>query len=164
MTTKSKDVVETTAGKKGGLSPWEEMDKRFDMLFNRGWMHPFRDLFPEWPTFGEQEMDMRMPKIDMVDEEEAIVVHAELPGVDKKDLEVNLSGQMLTIKGETRKEEKENKGEYYRSEISRGSYSRTLRLPEEVDEKAVKAEFKNGMLEVRLPKTHKVPRQRIAIE
>lgn len=77
---------------------------------------------------------------------------------------MNISGSMLTIKGETKREEKEQKGEYYRSEISRGSFSRTLQLPAEVDEGGVKASFTNGMLEIHLPKTQKVEKQKITVE
>ena len=77
---------------------------------------------------------------------------------------MNISGQMLTIKGVTKQEKKEEKGEFFRSEITRGSFSRTLQLPADVDEKAVKATFDNGMLEVHLPKTANVEKQKITVE
>ena len=164
MTTKRKDIIGTTPKRSYELSPWEEMDRMFDTFLHRGWLRPFHELFPEWPGFGERENELRMPRVDMVDEEAEVVVRAELPGVDKKHLDVNLSGQTLTIKGETKREEQETEGEYYRSEIVEGTFSRTLHLPEEVDAEKVKAVFKDGMLEVRLPKAHKAPRQRITVE
>jgi len=162
MKTKSNEMVEKRPTVESGLTPWDEMDRAFDTLMHRGWFRPFHEMFPGWTS--ERDFDFRMPKVDMVDNEEEVLVRAELPGVDKKDLDVNISGRMLTIKGETKREEKEQKGEYYRSEISRGSFSRTLQLPAEVDEKTVKASFMNGMLEVHLPKTQKLEKQKITVE
>jgi len=162
MKTKSNEMVEKRPTVESGLTPWDEMDRAFDTLMHRGWFRPFHEMFPGWTS--ERDFDFRMPKVDMVDNEEEVLVRAELPGVDKKDLDVNISGRMLTIKGETKREEKEQKGEYYRSEISRASFSRTLQLPAEVDEKAVKASFTNGMLEVHLPKTQKLEKQKITVE
>ena len=164
MITKRKDIVETTPRTARDLSLVDEMDRVFDTLFHRGWMRPFAEMFPEWPLFGRGELDLQMPKVDVIDREKEILVRAELPGVEKKDLNVNLSGQLLTIKGETHREENETEGEYFRSEISRGELKRTIRLPEEVDEKGVKAEFKDGLLEVVLPKTHKVEHHQIRVE
>ena len=113
---------------------------------------------------GRREFELQMPRVDVIDREQEILVRVELPGVEKKDLEVNLSGQILTIKGKSHREEKEHEGEYFRSEISRGAFQRTMRLPEEVEEKGIKAGFKDGMLEVRLPKAHKVERHQIRVE
>jgi HSP20 family protein len=163
MKTKTNEIVEKRPEKTRGLTPWEEMDRAFDSMLHRGWLRPFHEMFPEW-TMSDRDLDLRMPRVDMLDNENEILVRAELPGVDKKDLDVNISGQMLTIKGETKREEKEEKGEFYRSEITRGSFSRTLQLPEEVNGKEVKATFNNGMLEVHLPKTHKLEKQKVAVE
>ena len=164
MVTKRKDIVESAPHATRELSLADEMDRVFDTLFHRGWMRPFGEMFPDWPLFGRGEFELKMPKVDVIDREKEILVRAELPGVEKQGLEVNLSGQLLTIKGESRREEKETEGEYFRSEISRGSFRRSIRLPEEVDEKGVKAEFKDGLLEVRLPKTHEVERHQIPVE
>jgi len=162
MNTKTNEIVKKTPKTTRGLTPWEEMDRAFDSLLHRGWLRPFNDMFPEW--MSERDLDLRMPKVDMVDSEDEILVCAELPGVDKKDLDVNVSGRMLTIKGEAKREEKEEKGEYFRSEITSGSFSRTLQLPVDIDEEGVKAAFNNGMLEVHLPKTEKVKKQKITVE
>lgn len=164
MTTKRKEILDTTSKKRTDLTPFDEMDRLFNTLFNRRWLQPFQEMFPEWPFPGEREFDVRMPKVDMLDREDEILVRAELPGVEKKDLDVNLSGQTLTIKGETRRREEKREDEYYRSEITEGKVSRTLRLPEEVDETHIKAEFKDGMLEVHLPKVHKVERRKINVD
>lgn len=163
MKTKTSEIVKEAPRKVQELSPWEDMERVFDSMFHRGWLRPFHELFPEW-RLTDRDFDLRMPKVDILDNEEEILVRAELPGVDKKDLDVNLSGQMLTIKAETKQEEKEEKGEYFRSEITRGSFRRTLQLPAEVDETGVKAMFNNGMLEVHLPKTRKSTKQKITVE
>jgi HSP20 family protein len=144
------------------LHLFDEMDRLFDALFHRGWLRPFRESWPEWAGLGET-FEMTAPRVDLIDREDELLVRAEVPGVEKKDLEVDLSGQMLTIRGERRREEKKGEGEYFRSEIARGSFSRTLRLPEEVDFEKARAEFADGMLEIHLPKTHKTERRRITV-
>jgi len=164
MTTKRKEMAETVPNVTRDLSVFDDMDRLFDTVLHRGWMRPFHELFPEWPLFGQRDFELQAPRVDVIDREQEVLVRAELPGVEKKDLEVHLSGQILTIAGESRHEEKESEGEYFRSEIRRGSFKRTIRLPDEVDEKEIKAEFKDGILEVRLPKLHKVQRHQIPVE
>ena len=163
MTTKRKEILKTTPRTRSNLTPFDEMDRLFDTMFNRRWLQPFHEMFPHWPFYGEQGFDMRMPRVDVLDREDEILVRAELPGVEKKDLDVSLSRQTLTIKGETSHREEEQKDEYYRSEITEGKFDRTIRLPDEVDDKHAKADFKDGMLEVHLPKTHKVERHKIDV-
>lgn len=161
MTSKRKELMEAVPRRE--LHLFDEMDRLFDALFHRGWLRPFRESWPEWAGLGET-FEMTAPRVDLIDREEEFLVRAEVPGVEKKDLEVDLSGQMLTIRGERRREEKKGEGEYFRSEIARGSFSRTLRLPEEVDFEKARAEFADGMLEIHLPKTHKTERRRITVE
>lgn len=161
MTSKRKELMEAVPRRE--LHLFDEMDRLFDALFHRGWLRPFRESWPEWAGLGET-FEMTAPRVDLIDREDELLVRAEVPGVEKKDLEVDLSGQMLTIRGERRREEKKEEGEYFRSEIARGSFSRTLRLPEEVDFEKARAEFADGMLEIHLPKTHKTERRRIAVE
>ena len=164
MTTKRKEILDTASKKRSDLTPFDEMDRLFNTMLDRRWLQPFHEMFPHWPFYGEQEFDMRMPRVDVLDREDEILVRAELPGVEKKDLDVSLTGQTLTIKGETSHREEERKDKYYRSEITEGKYGRTIRLPGEVDGKHVKADFKDGMLEVHLPKTHKVEQHKIDVE
>jgi HSP20 family protein len=160
MTSKRKELMEAVPRRE--LHLFDEMDRLFDALFHRGWLRPFRESWPEWAGLGET-FEMTAPRVDLIDREDELLVRAEVPGVEKKDLEVDLSGQMLTIRGERRREEKKEEGEYFRSEIARGSFSRTLRLPEEVDFEKARAEFADGMLEIHLPKTHKTERRRITV-
>lgn len=144
------------------LSPFEEMDRMFDHFLRRGWMRPWRF---EWPSFPEMALpEMKVPKVDVVDRENEIVVKAEVPGVDKKDIDISVGEDTVTIKGETRREEKEEKGDYYRCEISRGAFSRTVALPAAVDGTGARASFKDGMLELTLPKVEKAKRHTVKVD
>ena len=141
------------------MSPFENMDRMLDDFFGRGWLRPFRR---DWLAFPEFEITM--PKVDVIDRDEEVVVRAEVPAVKKEDIEVSISGSMLTIKGETKREEKEEKGDYYRSEISRGAFSRMVSLPAEVEESKAKAELKDGVLELTLPKVEKDKRRTLKVD
>lgn len=144
------------------LSTFDEMDRLFDSFMRHGWMRPWRF---EWPSFPElTALESKMPKVDVVDRENEIVVRAEVPGVEKKDLDVSVSDNAVTIKGSTRHEEKEEKGDYYRHEISSGSFSRTVALPAEVDGSRATADFKDGVLELTLPKMEKSRRHSIKLD
>jgi len=104
------------------------------------------------------------PRIDIWEDEEKYVVEADLPGFDKKDIEVNLTEDTLTIKA-LRKREEEKKGRnYYYAERSYGEFVRNVRLPAEVDKKAIKAKYNNGVLELILPKTKQAKEKTTKIE
>jgi len=161
MTTKRKELMETVPRRE--IDIFDEMDRMFDSLLHHGWLQPFRDVWPQWTRF-EETFDFRAPRVDVIDRDEEILVRAEVAGVDKKDLEVDLSGRHLCIKGVRRREEKKEQGELVRSEIAHGAFTRTIRLPEDLDFEKAKADFKDGILEVHLPKTHKTERRRIEVE
>ena len=128
-------------------SPFTVLKRRMDDLFEH-FMHGF-----EIEPFESRVMATFSPRIDVTEDDKAIKVIAELPGMDEKDLDISLRGDTLTIKGEKR-EEKEHKGEdYYRMERSYGSFSRMIPLPSEVETDKVQAELKKGVLTVTLPKT-----------
>lgn len=144
------------------VSPFEEMEQLFDQYLRGGWLRPLRF---DWPAFRETALpELRFPKVDVVDRESEIVVKAEVPGVDKKDLDVSVSEDSVTIKGSTSHEEKEEEGDYYRCEISRGSFSRTVALPATVDGSKARADFKDGMLELTLPKIAKAKRHSVKVD
>ena len=107
---------------------------------------------------------MRAPAVDVFEEKDDIVVKAEIPGMDKDNIEVNLTDHTLTIKGEKKKEEEVKEENYYRSERSYGSFFRTLELPKDVHGDKVKATFKNGVLEVRMPKTEEAKAKEIKVK
>ena len=135
----------------------------FDTLFHRAWLGPFRELWPGETRFDEA-FDLGTPRVDLIDREEEILVRAEIPGVDKKDLEVDLTDRQLRIKGVHRREETKEEGELICSEIAHGAFSRTVRLPAELDVDNTNAEFKDGILEIHLPKTHKTERRQIKVD
>jgi HSP20 family protein len=149
------------------LSPFEAMDRMMDQMFEshfpRGWLRPFR---MEWPAMSEgmAPFEGKTPKVDVIDRDDEVVVKAELPGVDKKDVDVSVTRNTVTIKGATSHEEKEEKGHYYRCEMSRGAYARTVMLPSEVDESKAKAKFKDGVLELTLPKQEKAKAKRHTVK
>lgn len=144
------------------LSPFEEMDRWAEGFFPRGWMRPFHMA---WPSWGElASLEGRMPKVDVIDREEEVVVRAEVPGVDKDDLDVSVSDNSVTIKGKTKQEEKEEKGDYYRCEISSAAFARTVPLPSNVDSEKVTARFKDGVLELTMPKIEKARRRSVKID
>lgn len=145
------------------LSPFEEMERLFEGYFPRGWMHPFHWERPSWGELAAP-FEGKTPRVDIVDRDNELVVKAELPGVDKKDLDISMTENTVTIKGSTSHEEKEEKGDYYRSEMSRGSYSRTLALPSDVEADKAKAKFKDGVLELTLPKLKKAKRRSVKVE
>ncbi len=109
-------------------------------------------------------LEISPPAVDFFEEKDEIVVKAELPGMDKDEIEVNLTDHTLTIKGEKKKEEEVKDENYCKSERSYGSFMRTLELPTEVHSDKVKATFKNGVLEVRLPKTEQAKAKEVKVK
>jgi HSP20 family protein len=148
------------------LTPFEDIDRVFDRMwegFGPRWMSPLRAEWP-WTRELEPRLEYRVPRVDVIDRDEAVVVHAELPGVEKKDLDVSVTENTLTLRATTGHEEKEEKGDYYRAEIVRGEFLRTLPLPAAVDSEHAKATFKDGILELTLPKLEVAKRRTIQVE
>ncbi len=164
----SKGITERKPNYGTSLTPFEEFERMFDRLFEgfgfgpRGWMRPFRPEFPEWSEIGGFEA--RLPRVDMIDREKDILVRAELPGVVKKDLDISLADNTLTIHANMGHEKEEEHGEYRRAEIRRGEFRRTMTLPAEVKADQAKAKFENGMLELTLPKVEAAKRRTIKVE
>ncbi len=133
-----------------------DIERLFDDFLGRRWMRPalWQRPFAELPAF---------PGVDVIDREDEVVVRAEVPGYKKEEIEISVADSLLTIKGETRAEEKEEKGDYYRCELSHGAFSRSIDLPAGVDDTKAKASMKDGVLELTLPKLEKSKRHTIAI-
>ena len=113
----------------------------------------FDDFWGEsWLASGRQMADGVWPHVDVTETEKEIKVSAEIPGVESKDIDVSVEDGMLTIKGEKKSEREEKETGQYRMERSYGSFERAIELPAEVDESKVKAEFKQGVLRLTLPK------------
>ncbi|CAI8819464.1 Hsp20/alpha crystallin family protein [Methylocaldum szegediense] len=142
---------------------FERMEQAFEDFFPRGWLTPFRWQRPWWRRVLPP-IEARLPNMDLIDRDEEVVVRAELPGVEKDKLDVSLTDNALTVRGSTGYEEKEEKGDYYRCEIGRGAFSRTIPLPAAVDSEKAKAKFQNGVLEITLPKVEKAKRRTVKVE
>lgn len=120
----------------------DEINRLFDNFFKGFDIEPFERRFA---TFS--------PSIDISETDKEIIISAELPGMEDKDIDVSLSKDTLTIKGEKKEEKEEKAKNYYRMERSYGSFCRTIPLPAEIDADKVEAEFKKGVLTIKLPKT-----------
>jgi HSP20 family protein len=92
------------------------------------------------------------PAVDMFEKDDKFVIKAELPGLDKKDVNVDLQNGVLTLKGERKHESEVKEENFYRREMSYGKFMRSFRLPADVDADKIRAEFQNGLLTVEVPK------------
>jgi HSP20 family protein len=142
------------------LIPWRkeierlrhEMDRLYDRFFD--W-RPFRH-FPELCDWS--------PPVDVSENPKEIIVHAEIPGVEAKEIDVYLEGNELTIRGERKRGVTEEGEDYYHAERSFGTFSRSFRLPSDIDRKGIRARYHHGVLELKLPKTEKAAQKRIRVE
>jgi HSP20 family protein len=129
------------------LDRWErDAERMMEQFFGR-------TMMPWWPKgwFRSEPMAVNAPIVDVYVDKDDVVIKAELPGMEKDDIEVNLSNHSLTLKGEKKRKEKIKEENYYCSERIYGSFSRALELPSDVQGEKVKASFTNGVLEIRLP-------------
>lgn len=162
MSTKEKDTKKNTevipSKPVGSLVSFDEFDNFFDDFLSRRWPRLL-----DWNFPGSFERGF--PKVDIIDHDNEVEVQAALPGVKKEDLDVTINNQTITIRTSTKEEKKEEvKGKYFRREITRGEFQRTLSLPDNVDDAKAKASFKDGILTVTIPKTEKSKRKTIEIK
>ena len=114
---------------------------------------------------GREIVRHQWPKVDIVENDNDYEVHADLPGLEKKDINISVEDGVLTISGEKKLEKKDRKKDrYYYYERSYGSFCRSFALPENVDEKNIAANYKNGLLELTIKKTEKAKPKPKAIE
>ena len=107
----------------------------------------FDSFTRSWPSLDFRASDLT-PRIDVAESDKDIEITAELPGLEEKDVQVNVADDVLTIKGEKKAEKEENDKNYHRIERSYGSFYRSLQLPAGVNADAIKATLKNGVLKV----------------
>ncbi|MCR4291232.1 MAG: Hsp20/alpha crystallin family protein [Candidatus Scalindua sp.] len=138
-------------------NPWREMEDMFGRY----------DRAVGWPRSGSQEIMAAgdwCPRVDIVENDNEFVIKAEIPEVKKEDVKVSVDNGVLTLKGE-RQQEKEEKGKkFHRVERCFGSFTRSFSLPENVDESKVKATFKDGMLNLQVPKTEETKPKTIEVK
>jgi HSP20 family protein len=126
------------------LEPFRALRRRDDAFEEL-----FRDFFRR-PSFEEGPI---VPAADVAESDGEVTVKIEVPGVEKDGIQLTVSDDVLTVRGETRKESEEKRKNYYREEIRYGAFHRTVPLPAEVDGAKASAQLKNGVLKVTLPKS-----------
>ena len=118
---------------------------------------PFDTLMDRWlqdfPFKGEKGVAFRQPAVDVLEDEAAFQIKADLPDIDPKNVEVSIEGDTLTLSGQRNLEEKQERENYRRIERFRGEFQRTFTLPEVIDQEKVKAAFDKGVLTITIPKT-----------
>ena len=140
-------------------NPWREMNTlqhRFNHLLDDSFFRP-----------GRSDDDLSLgtwhPVVDMYDEDDRVVIKAELPGVDKKDIAVDVKDRVLTLSGERTYDNEVEEENYYRRERAYGKFQRTFSLPADVDSDKIKADFKDGLLKIEVPKPEKQKPKNITI-
>jgi HSP20 family protein len=144
------------------VTPWkpfrelERVRREMDRLWDT--------FFEERPRKGGEEVGAWLPPLEVAETKNDIVVRIEIPGIDPKDIDISLTNDLLTIKGEKKNEEEETGENYHLTERSYGSFSRSIRLPGEVQSDKISASYKNGILKVTLPKSEEAKKKEIKIK
>ena len=143
------------------LIPWRRLDeltsfrKEMDSLFNR--------FFGETPLLRRFREEW-LPTVDFSETKDKLVFKAELPGLEAKDIDVSISGDILTIKGEKKREEEQEDEHFHSVERYYGSFHRSFRLPQNVETNKIAAKFDKGVLKISLPKTEEAKKKVINIK
>jgi HSP20 family protein len=143
----------------GALMPWrplremERMSRMFDRLF-REW---------PWPAEVEEGTETFFAPVECFAKNNNLIVRADVPGLDPKDIEISLLGNVLTIKGERKSKEEVKERDYLRREIAYGAFERRITVPEGAQADKVKAEFKNGVVEITIPLAKEVSATKIPL-
>lgn len=130
----------------------------------RSLQHEINRMFED--VFGQQESGQSSdwaPSVDIGEENDAYVIHAELPGVSSEDVKLRMENNVLTLSGEKTQEEKSEDKTYHRFERTYGSFQRVFSFPAPVDAEAIEASYKNGVLTIRVPKIAKAETKEISI-
>jgi HSP20 family protein len=137
---------QVTGGREDSLDPFVVFRREIDRIFG--------GFFDAYGRTGRalSGWSNLTPTMDLVENEKDIVISAELPGLDEKDFEVTVAGDLLTLKGEKKTRQEERKGNSTYTERRYDSFSRSVRLPFEVKDEAVEASYEKGVLTVRVPK------------
>ena len=112
---------------------------------------------------GEEEGEW-LPALDMAETANELVVKAEIPGLDPKEVNISLSDRVLTIKGEKKQEREEKEEDYHLIERSYGAFARSIQLPSEVNSEKITASYKDGVLKIILPKSEEAKKKEVRIK
>lgn len=134
----------------------ETLQNRINRLFDSR-------FFPTSGLDDEMSLGNWRPVVDIYENEDTLVVKAELPGVDKKDIKVDVKDGVLTLSGERSHEKEVKEEDYYRKERAFGRFHRSFNVPAETDPDKIKAEFKDGVLKVEIPKPEEKKPKKIAV-
>ena len=137
-------------------NPNRWFDFPLDRLFDEFWARPQ----PEVPVTAETWV----PRVDIREEKDAVLLTVEIPGVSKDDVQVELQDGVLTISGEKKTEQSENENGFYRSERVYGGFKRSFTVPDTVDAEHINGEYANGVLKLTLPKLPEAAPKKIAIK
>ncbi|MEJ2656370.1 MAG: Hsp20/alpha crystallin family protein [Desulfobacterales bacterium] len=143
------------------IVPWKSfgevsrLRREMDDLFNRifGETSLSKISFAKW-----------QPLVDLSETDTHLIIKAELPGIEAKDVDVSITGDRLTIKGEKQQEKEEKEENRYRSERYYGGYERTIDLPVSIEEDKTEATFDKGILTITLPKVEKIKKKQVKIK
>jgi HSP20 family protein len=124
----------------------------------------FDEFFGRVPSRVEPEEGAWSPSVDISENNNAITINAEIPGMSKEDIKINIQDNTMTLKGEKKQEKEEKDANYHRVERSYGAFMRSFTLPTPVQADKVKASYKNGVLRIVLPKSEEVKPKEIPIE
>ncbi|MBI5375642.1 MAG: Hsp20/alpha crystallin family protein [Candidatus Schekmanbacteria bacterium] len=130
----------------------DRMNKLFDDVFSKSDLTKEHDLDGLWS-----------PSVDIYETDESVVLKAELPEVEEKDIEIKLEDNVLTLKGERKLEKEAKKENYYRMERAYGAFSRAFSIPSRVDQENVTANFKDGVLKITMSKKKEAQEKKIEI-
>lgn len=142
-------------GRKGILDELYDVQERMNKLFDSAIDRSFLDRWRDTTRFE--------PRVDVLENGNEVVVKAELPGIDPKNLNVTVENSIMTIRGECKEEREERKKRYHRIERFSGSFERSFLLPEGIDAEKIKADYKNGILNVTIPKNPETKAKQIPI-
>ena len=144
------------------ISPWEplremvSLREAMDRLFEESFVRPMR---PSRPRTGHADLS-----VDMYEKEDTLVVKAAVPGIKADELEINITGDVLNIKGETKAEEEIDEEHYHRREFRYGAFCRSVRLPIQVDVSKAEATFEDGILTLTLPKPEEIKPKSVKVK
>lgn len=142
----------------------EEVERLFDRLMPHTWITPMNWNWPMWRGFDESLENIRAPQMDVIDRDKEILVRLEVPGVEKKDVNVSVSNGTLALTACGRRESKEQRKDFFRCEIAQGNFSRSVAIPAGIDQTKISASLKDGILEINLPKEEGAQRRTVEVK